>query len=160
MSPSYALGLLSALFMLFSAIRVLLIDGRHTDRIIVMCSLIAQIGNIALHSHYPPEHTAVSMMVIEGALLCFILQSDFVYRKSYAAIVLGSITLSFLWGIDYTLNTGLLYVNGEPSVYTVLSAILTIAQAVIFTRTARHGRTDTDSRFYNRSGRSHKVLAK
>lgn len=142
-------GFFSALLMVFAGIRVLLLDRRGCDRIVVVCSLIAQAAIIALHSTMTPENTVISMMAIEGALLYFILKTDYAFKASYSALVFASITLSFLWGIDYTLNTGLFYVDDEPSIYTIMTAILTIGQAAIFLRTATHGRSDNHFDLYH-----------
>lgn len=154
MSTIATFGFFSALLMVFAGIRVLLVDNRVCDRIVVVCSLIAQAANIALHNAMTPDQTVVSMMIIEGALLYFILRTDYIYKFIYSALVFASVTLSALWGLDYLFATGFFYVDGEPSIYTIITSILTIGQAVIFIRTATHGRSDNRADIYhhNHSG--------
>jgi hypothetical protein len=144
MSAVYYFGIMAFLFMVASALRVIAQDRRTVDRCIAFCSIIAGVGNIALHSKFDPNNVALAMILIDGYLLWIVLRSNFIYRTTYALLIFLSITLSFLWGIDYALGTGLLYVNGEPSLFTGLCAVMTIAQGAIFVRTANHGRGDTD----------------
>jgi hypothetical protein len=143
MSAVYYFGVTAFLFMIVSALRVIAQDRRIVDRCIAFCSIIAGIGNIALHSKFDPNNVALAMILIDGYLLWIVLRSNFIYRTVYSLLIFLSITLSFLWGIDYIIGSGLLYVSGEPSLFTSLCAILTVAQGIIFVRTANHGRRDT-----------------
>jgi hypothetical protein len=138
-----AFNVLSILFMVCAAIKVLTIDRRRVDRMVVVCSLIAQIGAIAVHHTSEAGDVAIPLMLIDGALLYIVLNSDLKHRNSYGLLIFSAISLTFLWLLDSVAGTGYLYVNDEPSVYTTLCAIMTIMQGVIFFGIAEDGRGDT-----------------
>lgn len=158
MSGVTVFGGVSLAFMLLSSIWAVVNDRRACDRCVIILSLIAQIAIIAFHALYDPFTTMIAAMCIEGYLAIQVAKSSFPYRSQYLALLFSSITLSFLWGLDFAAGTGLLYIGDEPSIYTYLTAILAVMQGVIFIRTpnGRRGDTDSDRGFYSRFGRGNK----
>jgi hypothetical protein len=134
---------LALLFMICAAIKVLSFDRRKVDRMIIVCSLMAQAGAIAIHQVVEAGNIAIPLMLIDSALLYIVMTSDLQYRNAYGLLIFSAISLTFLWLLDSAAGTGYLYVNSEPSVYTTLCAIMTIMQGVIFFGIAEGGRGDT-----------------
>ena len=145
-------------FMVMSSIWAVVNDRRSCDRCVIILSLIAQVAIIAFHALYDPFTTMIAAMCIEGYLAIQVAKSSFPYKAQYLTLLFSSITLSFLWGLDYAAGTGLLYIGDEPSIYTYLTAILTVIQGVIFIRTPNGRRRDSNSDrgFYSRFGRDNK----
>ena len=145
-------GMVALLFLFCSSLWALYRDRRGSDRCIIMLSIIAQVAVIAFHALYDPATTMTAAVCIEGYLALQVYKSTFPYRKHYVGVLFAAITLSFLWGLDYQLGTGLLYVGDEPSLYTFLAAVLTIMQGVIFLGTPNGRRIDSDAdkRIYHR----------
>jgi hypothetical protein len=143
----------SVLFMLFAAVKVLMVDRRRVDRMVITCSLIAQAGAIAVHHSTDAGNVAIPLMLIDGALLYIVMNSGLKYRNAYGLLIFAAISLTFLWLLDSAAGTGFLYVNDEPSVYTTLCAIMTIMQGVIFFGIAEEDRGDTARHRHLRSDR-------
>jgi hypothetical protein len=143
------ISLLATAFMVITGFRVYRLDRRWADRMVVGCSLIAQIAAISMHSLYSPLDVAAGMIVTESVLLILVIRSSYIYRAEYGAIIFSSIVLSYMFGLDYVYGTEILYSGEEPSGYTILQSILTTIQGLIFSRTATHARRITIDRDFS-----------
>lgn len=150
---SQAIGSMAFVFLLYAALRAYYKDRRGCDRCIIVLTIISQLAVIAFHALYDPITTMTAAICIEGYLALQVYKSNFPQKSAYVGVLFASITLSFLWGLDFYLGTGLLYVGDEPSVYTFLVAVFTLLQGVIFlgTPNGRRINSDADRRFYNRN---------
>ena len=58
--------------------------------------------------------------------------SSFPLRKTFVLLLSCSVALSFAWGIDISQGCNVLCDGQEPSVYRILSGVLTIMEGVVF----------------------------
>ena len=145
---SLMFGFTSSVWLMFSALYVFLVDRRVSSRKIVMTAIVIHILLIAFHFMLKPVNLAILAMIVEASLAYRVFVSDFPLRKTFVLLLSCSVCLSFAWGIDISYGCNVLCDGEEPSVYRVISAVLTILSGLCFVGSEhfaeRRGSTYTD----------------
>ena len=129
---SLMFGFSSSIWLMLSALYVFLVDRRLSSRKIVMAAIAIHIVLIGFHFMLEPVNLAIIAMIIEASLAYRVFVSDFPLRKTFVLLLSASVCLSFAWGIDISYGCNVLCDGEEPSVYRVLSAVLTLLSGFVF----------------------------
>jgi len=133
-------GWASIAFLFMSAIYAYVIDNRNKSRAIVFYSIVIQAtaAILAYNEKFPVLYLASLTAGLEAFFAYLIWhEKRYLMRKPYTALLIVTSGITFLWGLDSWIETGLLYSETEPSAFTFICSVLTVLQGVMFIIGAR-----------------------
>lgn len=148
-------GWLSLGFLFCSAVYAYLADQRDKSRAIVFYSIVIQATSavLAYNEKFPVLYLASLSAGLEAFFAYLIWhEKRYLMRKPYTALLSVTSGITFLWGLDSWIETGLLYSETEPSAFTFICSVLTVLQGVMFIIGARgkHERGRNGTSFFTR----------